>query len=314
MTKKDWFIVIVPLLIVWTIDRVTKIWALSFTGLKFHGVIGLTLHKNPGAILGLFSDLPPILRVVSLSTGGAFLLFSYVIVQFLLPIKSLNLRSGMSILIGGILGNVTDRIVWGSVVDFLLIGSTEFATPAFNLADALQWVGYGMIVYSLIREREILWPSYNVRRSYWVNPKFQLKYCFILMGAGIGFSIIAATYSYTFLRVTIMALVGRNSHVLDQYLIPFLLTFLIISIAITIMMFLLGRILSHQIAGPLYAFEKYLDDILSGNDRPFKLRTKDDFQHLVELAETISKKIKNGRNHTNLDNNPENLVNKNQNS
>lgn len=291
MNRKDWIIAIFPLLLVWTIDRITKQWALSLTGLEFHGLLGFTLHYNPGAILGLFSDLPPVLRVVSLSTGGAFLLFSYVIIQFLLPIKSLVLRSGMSILIGGILGNVTDRIIWGRVVDFLLIGSREFATPAFNLADALQWVGYGMIVFALIKEREILWPSYNVRRTYWVNLRFQLRYCFILMGAGIGFSVISATYAYTFLRVTILEVGGHNVHTLTktipQFTMPFLLTVAAISLAMMVMMFWLGRILSHQIAGPLYAFEKFLDDILAGKKRHFKLRSQDQFQHLVELAQRL---------------------------
>ena len=57
------------------------------------------LHHNPGAMLGLFSDLPPVLRIVSLSTGGAFLVVIYALIQYLLPIKSLILRSGMSVLL-----------------------------------------------------------------------------------------------------------------------------------------------------------------------------------------------------------------------
>lgn len=268
----------------WGIDRVTKLLAMGIEGLNFYGFFGLVLHFNHGAMLGLFSDLPPVLRIVSLSTGGAFLLFSYAIVQLLLPIKSMTLRTGMSFLIGGILGNVTDRIVYGYVIDFLLIGNPQIHSPAFNLADALQWIGYGMIVLALVRESDILWPAQNVRKQYWVNPAFQLKYCFTLMGVGLGFALIAGVYSYTFLRVIIIDLVGHNSRVLDQFLWPFIITFVVVSLFFASILFLLGRILSHRTAGPLYAFDKFLNDLMSGNLRPLKLRSKDEFKHLELVA------------------------------
>jgi signal peptidase II len=198
------------------------------------------------------------------------------------------LRTGMSVLLGGILGNVTDRIVWGHVVDFILIGNFETHSPAFNLADALQWVGYAMIVTALIKEGDVLWPLNNTRKTIWVNPKFQLKYSLTLTGFGLALFLIAGVYSYTFLRVTIIELVGRNTRIIEQFLIPFTLTFIIVSLAFALVLFLLGRVLSHRTAGPLYAFEKFLDDALDGKVRPLKLRVGDDFQHLEELAERIN--------------------------
>lgn len=242
-------------------------------------------------MLGLFSDLPAVLRIVTLSTGGAFLLFAFAILQYLLPIKSLILRSGMSILIGGILGNVTDRILYGYVIDFLLLGSIEKASPAFNPADALQWVGYGMIAYALIRESEVLWPTENNRKMNWVNLKFQLRYCFILMGVGLGFATIAGVFSYTFLRVTIADLVGQNSRILDHYLLPFVLTFTLVSLAFSVILFLIGRVLSSRIAGPLYAFEKFLDDLVAGKPRALRLRAGDEFKHLEQIAARISQQL-----------------------
>lgn len=259
----------------------------NITGVHFYGPFGLVLHHNHGAMLGLFSDLPAVLRIVSLSTGGAFLLCAFAIIQYILPIKSLMLRSGMSILLGGILGNVTDRILYGYVVDFLLLGSPQNSTPAFNLADVLQWVGYGMIVLALIKEGDILWPADNSRKAYWVNLKFQLRYCFILISVGMGFATIAGVYTYTYLRVTIMELVGHNTKIMDQYLIPFVLTFLLVSFGFAVILFLVGRILSQRIAGPLYAFEKFLEDLAAGKPRQLRLRAKDEFKHLEELGEKI---------------------------
>ena len=297
MKKIDWTIVILPLFFTWGIDRVTKIWAeREVHGISFHGGFGTVLHHNHGAMLGLFSDLPPVLRIVTLSTGGAFLLFSFAIIQYLLPIKSMLLRSGMSVLIGGILGNVTDRIVNGYVTDFLLIGGMDNSTPAFNMADALQWVGYGMIAWALVRESDLLWPAENTRKALWVNIRFQLRYCFVLIGVGLGFATISGVFSYTFLRVTIIDLIGNNQRLLDHYLLPFTLTYMIVSFGFTVILFLVGRVLSSRIAGPLYAFEKFLEDLLGGRPRVLRLRAGDEFRHLEQLAVRMLDQAKTGEN------------------
>ncbi len=291
MKKREWLIVILPLLITWVLDRVTKIWATGLTEIKSFGGLHFVLHHNHGAMLGLFSDLPSVLRIVSLSTGGAFLLCTYALIQYLLPIKSLTLRTGLSILIGGIIGNVADRIIWGYVVDFIVLGTPSLSSPAFNIADALQWVGYALIVYAIIREGDLLWPENNVRKVYWVNLSFQIKYCLILMGVGLSLTLISLVFSYTYMRVTIQELVGNNPFLLNKFLVPYVITFVIICIAFCAILFAVGRVISHRIAGPLYAFERFLKESLEGNPRPLKLRSGDEFLHLEELAEQIHQRL-----------------------
>lgn len=291
MKKREWIIVILPLLVTWFLDRITKQWATQIEGIIVHGPIGFVLHHNHGAMLGLFSDLPAVLRIVSLSTGGAFLVCTYALIQYLLPIKSLTLRTGLSILLGGILGNVTDRIIWGYVVDFIVVGNVNISSPAFNVADALQWVGYGLIVYSIVRESELLWPENDVRRVYWVNIKFQLKYCFVLMGIGLGLSLISGVFAYTYMRVTIIELMGNNKYILGKFLVPFIITYGVITVAFCAILFTVGKLISHRIAGPIYAFEKYLNDLTQDKDRAFKLRNKDEFKHLESTAQNVREHI-----------------------
>lgn len=291
MRKIDWFLVIVPLFVTWGLDRITKIWAQTLQGLDFYGPVGFVLHLNHGAMLGLFSSTPPVIRVVSLATGGAFLLFFFVVIQYLLPIKSLMLRAGMSTLLGGILGNVTDRVIYGHVIDFILIGTPVKASPAFNVADALQWVGYAMIATALIRDSEVLWPADNSRKRMWINPLFQLRYCFILLAVGMGFAAIAGVYSYTFLRVTIIEFGGSNPVILDNYLTPFIISFIAVSLGFASALFLVGRRLSARIAGPLYAFERFLDDLVAGKPRQLRLRAGDEFKHLEEIAARVAQEM-----------------------
>lgn len=292
MRKRDWLLVTLPLIITWLIDRVSKIAASRMPGPSSHGPVSFILHHNHGAMLGLFSDLPAVLRIVSLSTGGAFLICSYAIVQYLLPIRSLMLRSGLSILLGGILGNVADRIIYGYVIDFIVLGSPSLSSPAFNMADALQWVGYGMIVFAIIREGDLLWPENNARKVYWINKKFQLKYCLVLMAVGLGLTLISLVFSYTYLRVTISELVGNNQFLLNKFLIPFVITYAIICIAFCTILFAVGKFISHRIAGPVYAFERFLIDNLEGKDRGLKLRSGDEFRHLEELAEKVREELR----------------------
>jgi len=287
MTRKEWFWVLLPLVICWFVDHLTKRWASDLDSIINYGILHFALHHNPGAMLGLFSDLPPVLRIVSLSTGGAFLLCTYAIIQYLLPIKSMRLRIGLSLLIGGIIGNVTDRILWGHVVDFIVFVFPNWISPAFNIADAVQWVGYILISYSIIKEGDLLWPENNLRKKYWINIQFQLKYCFFLMGVGLGIGLISVVFSYTYMRVTLEALVGANEMILHKYLLPYVLVFSMITVGFTSVLFALGKFISHKVAGPVYSFEKFLNDLLSGVSRPFKLRTKDEFKHLEPLAESI---------------------------
>lgn len=291
MNKRDWFWVLISLPLTWGVDQLTKWCALKYIyGVKFFGPVGFVLHRNPGAMLGAFADLPPVLRIVSLSTGGAFLIFIYGILQHLLPAKLMRLRIGMTILLGGILGNVTDRVLDGTVVDFVVLGSPTFATPAFNFADAIQWLGYVMIVLSLSENGALFWPNSNARKQMWINPSFQLKYIAILVATGLAFAMISGVFAYTFLKMTISDLVVGSSFLTQQrFLLPFLEIYFVISCAFVVASFLLGKVLSHRTAGPVYAFEKYLSDILEGKPtRNFKLRAGDEFKHLEDLAKRLN--------------------------
>lgn len=295
MKKHEWLIVIIPLIFTWLVDRITKQWAAGLDHIISFDMLGFVLHHNHGAMLGLFSDLPPVLRIVSLSTGGAFLVCTYSIIQYLLPIKSLRLRTGMSFLLGGILGNVTDRIIWGYVVDFIVIGNVNLSSPAFNLADALQWIGYGLIVWAIVQESELLWPENDHRKKLWVNRKFQLKYCLFLVGVGLSLTLISVVFSYTFLRVTILELIGNNMFLANRFLKPFLITYVVICLAFCAICFLIGRIISHKIAGPIYSFEKYMENLIEGRYRKFHLRAKDEFKELEVIAANVSVEIMRAR-------------------
>ena len=295
MKRKDWFLVIGTLLLIVFVDHTSKIWA-SNSPEKWYGILHLVLIHNHGAMLGLFSELPAVLRIVTLSTSGVFLLSIYAIIQYLIPVRLMVLRLGLSILVGGILGNVLDRILYGYVIDFISVRIGDWHSPIWNIADVIQWIGYAMIVYAVIKHGELLWPGNNIRKHFWVNKRFQIKYSALFMVAGLFLTLISLVYSYTYLKVTIEEISGKNPVLVEKFSTPFLYTFLVLAIIFSIILFSIGKMISHRIAGPLYAFERFLNEVLEGkgltkNGAALKLRAGDDFKHLELLAEQIKIKL-----------------------
>jgi signal peptidase II len=284
MKRKDWVIILAPLFLVWLTDHISKLWGQSLVEPISLGSISFQLFHNHGAFLGFFSELPPLLRIVSLSTIGSFLVFSYAIIQYMLPIKSTRLRIGMSILLGGIIGNVYDRIIWGYVVDFIIIDLNFFRFHPMNLADIYQWIGYGFIATALLREEELLWPENNSRKRIWINPNFQFRYILFLLIIALSLTLISVVFSYTYLKVTIYELIGENRYIPSRFLIPYIFTYLAISSIFCIFLIIIGRRISHRNAGPVYAFDRYVNDLMDGRNRKFKLRSGDEFRQLEKLG------------------------------
>lgn len=295
MKRKDWALIIGTLLLIVLLDQLTKNWA-STTPEKWYGILHIVLIHNHGAMLGLFSDLPAVLRIVTLSTSGVFLLSIYAIVQYLIPVRLMVLRLGLSILVGGILGNVLDRILYGYVIDFIAVKIGNWHSPIWNMADVIQWFGYALIVYSVIKYGELLWPGNNTRKVFWINRRFQIKYSALFMVVGLFLTLISLVFSYTYLKITIAEISGKNPILIERFSTPFLYAFLVLAITFSIVLFLIGKFISHRIAGPLFAFERFLNEILDGkglskNGAALKLRAGDDFRHLEQLAERIKEKL-----------------------
>ena len=296
MKRKDWILIISVLVFSVVFDQITKRWASGLTQEHTYGFLKLILVHNQGAMLGLFSDLPAVLRIVTLSTSGIFILCLFALVQYLIPKKLLSLRVSLSILVGGILGNVLDRILYGYVIDFIAVRFGQWNSPIWNVADVVQWIGYILMIYFLIKHSEQLWPDQNDRKTFWVNKKFQIKYSIFFSVTGLFLTLVSAVFSYTYLKVTLQELVGNNFVLIEKFTKPFLFTFGLLSIMFVIILFTVGKLISHRIAGPLYAFERFLNEILEGkgltkSGAALQLRTNDDFKHLEELAEQIKIKM-----------------------
>jgi signal peptidase II len=56
------------------------------------------------------------------------------------------LALGLALLLGGAIGNLIDRVLYGYVVDFILVYYREWSYPAFNVADSAITCGVGLVL------------------------------------------------------------------------------------------------------------------------------------------------------------------------
>lgn len=132
-------------------DQITK--KLARENLEYNTteeVIGdyliLTKVENKGAFLGMGSELSPVLRTILLLVLPSLVMIGVFV--YLLRTKDLNMISiwALSFIVGGGIGNLYDRILYGQVTDMLFIDLKFAHTGIFNMADVSVMVGTGLIL------------------------------------------------------------------------------------------------------------------------------------------------------------------------
>ncbi|MFW6298074.1 MAG: signal peptidase II [Bacillota bacterium] len=106
----------------------------------------ITHHHNYGASWGLFQGQTLFFMVVTLIALAAFIFFAKDMDFKEKPVYSL----GLSLLIGGTIGNFIDRIRLGYVVDFIDTYIFGYDFPIFNVADAALTVGMVFFAFDIL--------------------------------------------------------------------------------------------------------------------------------------------------------------------
>src|ERR1700757_2377275 len=137
------------------LDRVTKLAIARSISLHesiqiIPGFFRITHVENRGAAFGLFADSPSEWKIAMLVL---FSLVALVIVSALLWKNSHSMTTtgvGLSLILGGALGNLWDRLLTGHVVDFLDFYLGSFHWPAFNIADSAIVIGALLLVAEIL--------------------------------------------------------------------------------------------------------------------------------------------------------------------
>jgi signal peptidase II len=145
---RDWRGLLLALsAIIVVLDRITKLWVSHHIAegndiVIIPRVLAISHVMNPGAAFSLFTDSsnPARTRALLIAFSLAAALIVFII---LLRIgRSLSLTAvAMALVLGGAVGNVWDRIAYGTVVDFLEVHIVHYHWPDFNVADSAIVIG-----------------------------------------------------------------------------------------------------------------------------------------------------------------------------
>ena len=137
------------------LDRVTKLWveaAISpYEAIPvIPGFFDLIYTRNRGIAFGLFADAQGHLRPVLLIGVALAVLCAVAVLIWRLPGRPEPqhrwLPVALGLIFGGAAGNLYDRIVHGSVTDFLDVYIGDWHWPAFNVADSAITTGALLLV------------------------------------------------------------------------------------------------------------------------------------------------------------------------
>jgi|SRR5579862_8632054 len=142
-------------LLVVLLDRWTKRLVAARIAMYRHiqiipGFFRLTHTENTGAAFSLFADSPSHWKTALLI---GFSVVAMVIVSGLLwrQARALTITGlALSLILGGAVGNLWDRVASGRVVDFLLFYIKQYQWPVFNLADSAIVVGAALLVIEIL--------------------------------------------------------------------------------------------------------------------------------------------------------------------
>ena len=118
-------------------------------GINILPFLRLVYVENKGAAFGLFSNLGNnIFIVISIITIAVIIIYAF---RFA---KGLEVYA-FSFILGGALGNLTDRLLLGKVIDFIDVFVGKWHWPAFNIADSALTIGIGLFIFLSLKSEKV---------------------------------------------------------------------------------------------------------------------------------------------------------------
>ncbi len=138
---------LIAILIMASSDQMSKLYINSLIderkSIEVSSFIKLVKVWNTGISFGMFSTLPYSDFFFSISS----ILIISILIYLINKSNDKLTYFSFSLMVGGAIGNVADRIYWGAVYDFIYFHIGNWYWPAFNLADIYIACGTFILLY-----------------------------------------------------------------------------------------------------------------------------------------------------------------------
>jgi signal peptidase II len=131
------------------LDQLTKFYIIEtfalYESLHIMPGLNITYVQNTGAAFSFLSDAGGWQRwfFIVLSSGVSVALLIWI---YRLPVTWRWLAAALALVLGGAIGNLIDRIMYGYVIDFIDVYYQNWHWPAFNVADSAISIGVVMLI------------------------------------------------------------------------------------------------------------------------------------------------------------------------
>src|SRR5437667_2693093 len=156
---------------VYLMDQASKAWAVRRVRFEdwtiIRGALDFVYAENRGIAFGQLQEGGQFGRwfFVVLASAAAIAVLFYFIRT---PRNDDRVLGACALLLAGILGNLTDRVRLGFVVDFILMHAGSYHWPTFNVADASITLGAVLLAYDMIFASRK--SGHNIKRSRELTP------------------------------------------------------------------------------------------------------------------------------------------------
>jgi len=140
------------------LDQISKIWVdmnmSLYQSIPIFPSFSITYAHNYGAAFSFLSDAGGWQRwffaVLAAVISGGLIIY----LRQLKPPETL-LAMALSLILGGAIGNLIDRVLYGYVIDFLDVYYKSYHWPVFNIADSVITVGVALILYESFMTKDV---------------------------------------------------------------------------------------------------------------------------------------------------------------
>lgn len=146
--KRTAYILLIVLSVI-ILDQITKYliatYLSPFDSIEVFPFLHIVNVRNTGAAFGSFRNVGSIFFIIISVIATIFVIS--------LLVKRTYNYAGLSLVLGGAIGNLIDRVLYGKVVDFIDFSVGSFHWPAFNVADSSLTIGIAVIVLTSLMKK-----------------------------------------------------------------------------------------------------------------------------------------------------------------